>query len=119
MDIVRSMSSSPVTRKPPAATGVDIADDAGTAISRAQIDLELKAVIDDVLGIGAERAEALEPGSGLFGHMPELDSMAVAGLLTEIEDRFDIVIDDDDVDGETLELYGGLLAFVEAKLATA
>ena len=41
--------------------------------------------------------------------------MAVAGLLTEIEDRLDIVIDDDEVDGEMLETYGALLAFAEAK----
>jgi hypothetical protein len=41
--------------------------------------------------------------------------MAVAGLLTEMEDRLDIVIDDDEVDGELLETYGSLLAFAEAK----
>ena len=54
--------------------------------------------------------------TGLFGHIPELDSMAVAGLLTEMEDRLDILIEDDDVDGEMLETYGGLLAFAEAKV---
>jgi acyl carrier protein len=43
--------------------------------------------------------------------------MAVAGLLTEMEDRLDIVIEDDEVDGELLESYGGLLAFAEAKRA--
>jgi acyl carrier protein len=43
--------------------------------------------------------------------------MAVAGLLTEMEDRLGIVIEDDDVDGEMLETYGGLLAFAKAKLA--
>ena len=42
--------------------------------------------------------------------------MAVAGLLTEMEDRLDIVIEDEDVDGEMLETYGGLLAFAEAKV---
>ncbi|MFT6609807.1 MAG: hypothetical protein ACJA1G_001910 [Qipengyuania sp.] len=41
--------------------------------------------------------------------------MAVAGLFTEMEDRLDIVIDDEDVDGEMLESYGGLLVFAEAK----
>lgn len=89
----------------------------GLAISRAALDEELKSVIADVLGIDADQADALADDSGLFGHMPELDSMAVAGLLTEIEDRLDIVIEDDDVDGEMLETYGGLLGFVEAKLA--
>lgn len=83
------------------------------------IDRELKALIADVLGLDPARAYALEAGSGLFGHLPELDSMAVAGLLTEMEDRLGIVIDDDDVDGEMLETYGGLLAFAEAKLAAA
>ena len=42
--------------------------------------------------------------------------MAAAGLLTEMEDCLDIVIEDDDVDAEMLETYGGLLAFVEMKL---
>ena len=41
--------------------------------------------------------------------------MAVAGLLTEMEDRLDIVIEDDDIDGEMLETYGGLLTFAEGK----
>ncbi len=80
---------------------------------------ELKSIISDVLGIDSEDAEALDEDSGLFGHLPELDSMAVAGLLTEIEDRLDIVIEDEDVDGEMLETFGGLLAFVKAKLSEA
>jgi len=89
----------------------------GLAMSRVALDNELKSIIADVLGIDAEQADALTDESGLFGHLPELDSMAVAGLLTEMEDRLDIIIEDDDVDGEMLETYGGLLAFAEAKLA--
>lgn len=81
------------------------------------IDLTLKALLSDVLGLDRAQTAALDPDSGLFGHLPELDSMAVAGLLTEMEDRLGIVIDDDDVDGEMLETYGGLLAFAQAKLA--
>lgn len=83
----------------------------------ALLDLELKGLLADVLGLDPEQAQAFEPDTGLFGHLPELDSMAVAGLLTEMEDRFGIVIEDDDVDGEMLETYGGLLAFAESKLA--
>lgn len=86
-------------------------------MSRIALDTELKSIIADVLGIDADQADELSDESGLFGHLPELDSMAVAGLLTEMEDRLDIVIEDDDVDGEMLETYGGLLAFAEAKLA--
>jgi len=91
-------------------------EQSGLGMSRVAIDRALKSIIADVLGIEPEQAAALAPDSGLFGHLPELDSMAVAGLLTEMEDRLDIVIEDDDVDGEMLETYGGLLAFAEAKI---
>ena len=83
----------------------------------AALDAELKGLIADVLGLDPAQAAAFGPDSGLFGHLPELDSMAVAGLLTEMEDRLGIVIEDDDVDGEMLETYGGLLAFAQARLA--
>jgi acyl carrier protein len=82
-------------------------------------DRALRGVLRDVLALSAERTEALAADTGLFGHLPELDSMAVAGLLTEIEDRLGIVIEDDEVDGEMLETYGALLSFVEAKLGGA
>ena len=80
-------------------------------------DLVLREVLRDVLGLAPERVAGFTAATGLFGHLPELDSMAVAGLLTEIEDRLGIVIEDDEVDGEMLETYGALLAFVEAKRA--
>lgn len=84
--------------------------------SRAKIDRDLKAVLCDVLGLDPAQVSEFDAETGLFGHIPELDSMAVAGLLTEMEDRLDIMIEDDDVDGEMLETYGGLLAFAEAKI---
>lgn len=82
-------------------------------------DAMLRAVLRDVLGLDAVRAAALGADSGLFGALPELDSMAVAGLLTELEDRFDFVIDDDEVDGDLLETFGSLLVFTQAKRAAA
>ena len=97
--------------------GTETVTDKATATNRAAMDAELKSILADVLGIDAEQANAMDADSGLFGHLPELDSMAVAGLLTEMEDRLDILIEDEDVDGEMLETYGGLLAFVEGKLA--
>lgn len=85
----------------------------------AALDRELKSVIADVLGIDPEQAQAFGADTGLFGHLPELDSMAVAGLLTEMEDRLGIVIEDDDVDGAMLETYGALRAFALSKLDPA
>ncbi|MYL96969.1 acyl carrier protein [Novosphingobium sp. FGD1] len=80
-------------------------------------DLLLRRILTDVLGLKPGQADQFDEQTGLFGHLPELDSMAVAGLLTELEDRLDIVIDDDEIEGEMLETYGGLLAFAEAKRA--
>ena len=82
-------------------------------------DRTLRAILRDVLGLSDAQVAAMGPDSELFGALPELDSMAVAGLLTEIEDRLHFHIDDDEVDGEMLETFGALLAFVEAKRAQA
>ena len=76
----------------------------------------VREILRDALGLSATRAAALDAGTPLFGAMPELDSMAVAGLLTEIEDRTGILIEDDEVDGAMLETFGALTAFVRAKL---
>jgi acyl carrier protein len=80
-------------------------------------DTMLRAVLCDVLGLEAAQVATFDGDTGLFGHLPELDSMAVATLLTELEDRFDMIIDDDELDGEMLETYGALLAFVTGKSA--
>lgn len=75
----------------------------------------VRSVLSDVLGISRERAATFTADTGLFGSLPELDSMAVAGLLTEMEDRLGITIDDDEVDGEMLESFGSLVAFAIRK----
>ena len=84
---------------------------------QSEIDRQLRAILADVLALEPEQVARFDSESGLFGHLPELDSMAVAGLLTEIEDRLEIVIEDDEVDGDLLGNYGALLAFIEAKRA--
>jgi acyl carrier protein len=81
------------------------------------VDETLRAILRDVLGLTPDRAAALNDTTPLFGAMPELDSMAVAGLLTELEDRTGIVIDDDEMGGDMLESFGRLAAFVRAKQA--
>jgi acyl carrier protein len=86
-----------------------------TAAERSDTDVLLREILCEVLGLSDELGDEFDSETGLFGHLPELDSMAVAGLLTEMEDRLDIIIEDDEVDGELLETYGALLAFAESK----
>jgi acyl carrier protein len=75
----------------------------------------VRATLADVLGISAERAADFTATTPLFGALPELDSMAVAGVLTELEDRLAIVIEDDEVDGDMLETFGSLVEFAARK----
>ena len=82
------------------------------------VENEVRALVDEVLSLkGGARAFARD--TPLLGALPELDSMAVANLLTEMEDRLGIIIDDSDVDGDLLGTFGALLAYAEAKRAAA
>lgn len=76
---------------------------------------EVRAVLARELGLAPAAAAGLERDSALFGDLPELDSMAVARVLTALEDRFHIHIDDDEVDGALFETLGSLADFVTAK----
>jgi len=73
-------------------------------------------VLDEVLSLGG-RASSFTRDTHLLGAIPELDSMAVVTLISTLEERFGIVVDDDDIDGETFATVGSLSDFVSAKLA--
>ena len=79
------------------------------------VDRTLRAVLSDVLGLPKERVAAFTEATPLFGALPEFDSMAVAGLLTELEERLGILIEDHEVDADMLETFGHLLTFSRAK----
>jgi acyl carrier protein len=84
-------------------------DDAG------EVEQTLRAVLADVLGLEPTRVAAFDEATPLFGALPEFDSMAVAGLLTELEERLGILIEDHEVDADLLETFGSLLTFARAK----
>jgi len=77
---------------------------------------EVLQVLDEVLSLGG-RSAAFNAQTPLLGAIPELDSMAVVTVITTLEDRFGIVVDDDDIDGDTFATIGTLVAFVNGKLA--
>jgi acyl carrier protein len=80
-----------------------------------ELDATLRAVLVDVLGLPSDRVATFTHTSPLFGALPEFDSMAVAGLLTELEERLGILIEDHEVDADMLETFGSLLTFTRAK----
>ncbi|MCV2368750.1 phosphopantetheine-binding protein [Paucibacter oligotrophus] len=73
-------------------------------------------ILDDVLSLGG-RSAGFDRSTHLLGAIPELDSMAVVNLITSLEDQLGIMVDDDEIDGETFGTVGSLTDFVTAKLA--
>lgn len=80
------------------------------------VETKVRTILSEVLGLDPDAVARFDNETLLFGALPELDSMAVAGLLTEIEDRLHVIIDDDEIDGEMLETFGALVAFARAKV---
>ena len=79
------------------------------------VNQEVLVVLDEVLSLGG-RARAFDRETPLLGAVAELDSMAVVTLITALEERFGMVIDDDEIDGSTFATVGSLVDFVDAKV---
>ena len=77
---------------------------------------EVRNLLSETLNLG-DAGQHLSAESPLLGALPELDSMAVVSLIAALEDRFGIMIDDDDISASTFETLGSLAAFVAQKSA--
>jgi acyl carrier protein len=75
-------------------------------------------LLDQVLNLQG-RATSFQMNNTLLGSIPELDSMAVIGVITALEERFGISVEDDEIDGSTFATVGALVAFVQGKLEIA
>lgn len=80
-----------------------------------ETDNEVLSLLDDALNLRG-RAFGFSRETPLLGALPELDSMAVVGLLTRLEEHFGFAIDDDELDGAVFATVGTLTSFVQAKL---
>jgi acyl carrier protein len=77
---------------------------------------EVLSILDEVLSLNG-RAAVMRRESPLLGAVPELDSMAVVALITTLEERFGIAVDDDELDASSFATVGALTDFVAAKVA--
>jgi acyl carrier protein len=73
----------------------------------------VRSLLVDVLGLAKSRVAKFDDETELFGALPEFDSMAVATLLTEMEERLGILIEDEDVEAEDLMSLGRLVSLAE------
>lgn len=83
------------------------------ADDREEVEATVRSLLVDVLGLKAERVAKFDEQTELFGALPEFDSMAVATLLTEMEERLGILIEDEAVEAEDLMSFGRLVALAE------
>lgn len=81
-----------------------------------QVDDNLRALLSEVLGLPRKRVDGFVADTQLFGALPEFDSLAVATLLTGLEEKLHILIEDDDVEAEDFMTFGRLLAFATRKV---
>jgi acyl carrier protein len=72
---------------------------------------EVKAAVVETLGI-EDRAEAIDATTPLLGALPELDSLAVLELLVELERRFGITVESDELSADAFATLATLTEFV-------
>jgi len=73
---------------------------------------QVKSLIGETLGI-ADRLDSMLASTKLLGSLPELDSMAVAELLTAIEQKFGFEVDNADITIDMFETVGTLAAYIQ------
>ncbi len=73
------------------------------------------ALLDQCLGLRG-RALHFTSETPLLGAIPELDSLALVNVLTGIEERFGLIVADDDIDGSVFATVGSLTHFVQTRL---
>jgi acyl carrier protein len=76
---------------------------------------DVKAVVVVTLDI-EDQADDLGPEMGLYGNLPELDSLTVVKLIVALQKRFGIEIELDEIVGDIFDTLGRLAAFVESKV---
>lgn len=80
------------------------------------VETEVLKVLDSVMNLQG-RTASYGRQTALLGAIPELDSMAVLGVITTLEERFAFTIHDDEIDSSVFATLGSLTDFVSAKLA--
>lgn len=77
---------------------------------------EVIRLLDEVLSLKG-RAQSFKDTTPLLGSVPELDSMAVVAVITALEERLGMSVDDDEISGATFATVGTLVDFVRDKLS--
>lgn len=75
---------------------------------------EVLSLLDEILSLKG-RSSGFTANTPLLGAIPELDSMAVIALLSGLEERFSLSVEDDEIEGSIFATLGSLVEFVDQK----
>lgn len=76
---------------------------------------EILLILDEAMGLKG-RALKFSSNTQLLGALPELDSMAVLAVISGLEERLGLVINDDEIDGEVFASVGSMVEFASARV---
>jgi acyl carrier protein len=77
---------------------------------------EVAQIVIDVLML-EEPASNFDEHTGLLGSIPEFDSVAVVSLITELENEYGCVFDDDELNADVFATIGSLTQTLQQKLS--
>ena len=75
---------------------------------------EIIAIVQECLQI--EDSSSWDETTELIGALAEFDSMAVVTVITQVEENYGFIINDDEISAEVCETIGTLTAFIEQKI---
>ncbi len=81
--------------------------------------MDIQQQVIKILGVALSLPETrqLQLSDGLWGELPEFDSMSVVNILTRLEDEYGFIIDDDEIEAEIFMTVANVVAFVKDKIA--
>ena len=77
------------------------------------VELEVLLVLDETLSLNG-RSATFTRSTPLLGAVPGLDSMTVVSILSALEERMGISVEDEEIDSSTFATVGSLIDFVLA-----
>ena len=73
-----------------------------------------KEILQTTLQLG-DQADSLTRETPLMGHFPQLNSLTVVGIISEIEAQTGCAIDDQEITAEIFDSVGTLATFIHQK----
>jgi acyl carrier protein len=75
----------------------------------------VRSMLIDLLGL-EDRADQVDADTALFAAMPEFDSLAILQVISELEERLGIEMDDADINAEVFATVRSLSEYVDGRL---